>query len=138
MSGGNLLPQATASNLTNTCGANPHAAVTGACLDSTQYLGTQTTFGNVRRNAFFGPHYANTDATLTKQIIKAEGFTFTLGAQAYNLFNHPNFGNPGGTLGDSSFGIISNTQAPPTSPYGSFQNAAITQRVLVVNGKISF
>lgn len=138
MSGGNLMPQATASNLTNTCGSNPHAAVTGACLDSTQYLSTQTTFGNVRRNAFVGPHYANTDATLSKQIVKTEGFTFTLGAQAYNLFNHPNFGNPGGTLGDSSFGIISNTQAPPTSPYGSFQNAAITQRVLVVNGKISF
>jgi hypothetical protein len=138
MSGGNLMAQSTVSSLTNSCGSNPHAAVTSACLDSTQYLSSQTTFGNLRRNAFFGPHYADTDATLTKQIVKAEGFTFTLGAQAYNLFNHPNFGNPGGTVGDSNFGYITNTQAPPTSPYGSFQSAAVTQRVLVVNGKITF
>jgi hypothetical protein len=61
-----------------------------------------------------------------------------LGAQAFNLFNHPNFSNPGGTGGDSNFGFISSTQAPPTSPYGSFQSAAVTQRVLVVNGKITF
>lgn len=136
--GSALMPEALTSSLTNTCGINPHGAVTASCLDSTQYSSNQTTFGNLRRNAFFGPHYADTDATLTKQIVKAEGFTFTLGAQAYNLFNHPNFGNPGGTVGDSNFGYITNTQAPPTSPYGSFQSAAVTQRVLVVNGKITF
>jgi len=138
MSGGNLMAQATVANPTNTCGSNPHAAVTTPCLDSTQYLSSQTTFGNLRRNAFYGPHYADTDATLSKQIVKTEGITFTLGAQAFNLFNHPNFSNPGGTGGDSNFGFISSTQAPPTSPYGSFQSAAVTQRVLVVNGKITF
>jgi hypothetical protein len=62
----------------------------------------------------------------------------TVGAQAYNVFNHANFSSPGSTVGTSSFGLISVVQAPPTSPYGSFQNAAITQRVLVVTGKISF
>jgi outer membrane receptor protein involved in Fe transport len=138
MSGGNLMPQSTVSLLTNTCGSDPHAAVIAKCLNSTDYLSSQTTFGNVRRNTLFGPHYADTDATLNKQILKAEGFTFSLGAQAYNLFNHPNFSNPAGTLGNPSFGIISSTQAPPTSPYGSFQSAAVTQRVLVVSGKITF
>jgi outer membrane receptor protein involved in Fe transport len=137
--GTSLMPQAISSNLTNTCGSNPHAAVTSACLDSTQYVGsTQTTFGNLRRNAFYGPHYANTDATLFKQIVKMEGVALTLGAQAYNIFNHPNFSNPNTTLGDGSFGSITGIQAPPTSPYGSFQGAAVTQRVLVVTGKISF
>jgi outer membrane receptor protein involved in Fe transport len=137
--GTSLMPQATGSNLTNTCGSNPHAAVTSACLDSTQYVGsTQTTFGNLRRNAFYGPHYANTDATLSKQIVRTEGVALTLGAQAYNIFNHPNFSNPNATLGDGNFGSITGIQAPPTSPYGSFQGAAVTQRVLVVTGKISF
>jgi outer membrane receptor protein involved in Fe transport len=138
MSGGTLMPQALTFNLTNTCGSNPHAAVTASCLDSTQYAGTQTTFGNLRRNFFYGPHYADTDATLTKQIVKAEGFNFTLGAQAYNLFNHPNFSDPGGTLATSGYGLITSVQAPPTSPYGSFQGNAVTQRVLVVTGKITF
>jgi hypothetical protein len=137
--GSALLAQATTTGLTNTCGSNPHAAVNGSCLDATQYVGaTQNTFGNVRRNAFYGPHYADTDATLTKQIVKKEGVSLIVGAQAYNIFNHPNFGNPGSTVGTGNFGLISNTQAPPTSPYGSFQNAAVTQRLLVVTGKITF
>ena len=137
--GSTLLAQATTSGLTNSCGSNPHAAVNAQCLDATQYVGaTQNTFGNVRRNAFYGPHYADTDATLTKQVVKKEGVNFVVGAQAYNIFNHPNFGNPGSTLGTGNFGLISNTQAPPTSPYGSFQGAAVTQRVLVVTGKITF
>jgi hypothetical protein len=148
MNGGNLMAQAITSSLTNTCGTDPHGAVTASCLDATQYASAQTTFGNLHRNSFFGPHYANTDATLSKQIVKAEGFKFTLGAQAYNIFNHANFSNPGvnptfntagfNTVGSGSFGVISSTQAPPTSPYGSFQSAAVTQRVLVVNGKITF
>ena len=137
--GTTLMPQVSTYQLTNTCGTNPHGAVNGPCLDSTQYAGAdQTTFGNLRRNSFIGPHYVNTDATLTKQIVKTEGLTFTLGAQAYNIFNHPNFSNPNTTIGDGSFGFVTSTQAPPTSPYGSFQGAAVTQRVLVVTGKISF
>jgi len=70
--------------------------------------------------------------------VKKEGVNFVVGAQAYNIFNHPNFGNPGSTLGTGNFGLITNTQAPPTSPYGSFQGAAVTQRLLVVTGKITF
>jgi hypothetical protein len=61
-----------------------------------------------------------------------------LGAQAYNIFNHPNFSNPNTTLGVGSFGTITSVQAPPTSPYGSFQGAAVTQRILVVTGKVTF
>jgi len=137
--GSTLLAQANATGLTNSCGSNPHAAVNAQCLDATQYVGAaQNTFGNVRRNAFYGPHYADTDLTLTRQVVKKEGVKFVVGAQSYNIFNHPNFGNPGNTLGTGNFGLISNTQAPPTSPYGSFQGAAVTQRLLVVTGKITF
>jgi outer membrane receptor protein involved in Fe transport len=133
-----LMPEALTSQLTNTCGSNPKAAVSTPCLDSTQYSADQTTFGNVRRNAFFGPHYADFDASLSKKFYQRESFSFALGAQAYNIFNHPNFSNPNTELGTSSFGTITSVQAPPTSPYGSFQSAAVTQRVLVVTGKITF
>jgi hypothetical protein len=54
------------------------------------------------------------------------------------VFNHANFANPGSTVGSSTFGVISGVQAPPTSPYGSFQGAAVTQRVLVVHGRFTF
>jgi hypothetical protein len=132
-----LMPQVSTFSLTNTCSMNPHNAVSGSCLDATQYS-TSAGFGNLRRNYLYGPHYADTDATLTKKFFQKEQFAFELGAQAYNLINHPNFSTPGNTVGTGSFGLISAVEAPPTSPYGSFQSAAVTQRVLVVTGRISF
>jgi hypothetical protein len=127
--------------VTNTSIGNPHSCVTnGGCLDITQFVapGSQTTFGNVRRNALYSPHYADTDLALSKDFVKWEGMTLRIGANAYNAFNHPNFAGPGAGVGTSTFGAITGTLAPPTSPYGSFQSAAVTQRVLQVFGKFTF
>jgi len=131
------------SQLTNTLGSNPHGAYAyganpASGLDPTQYTDPTTTFGNLPRNSLFGPHYANTDISLQKKIVTAEGFTFQLGANAYNALNNVNFSNPSATSGAGGFGLIGGTLAPPTSPYGSFQGAAVTQRVLQVHGKITF
>jgi hypothetical protein len=132
--------------LTNLSSSNPHSCVVNAnCLDNGQYVQPfssttpgQTTFGNVRRNALYGPHYVESDFALSKDIVKWESMTFRLGANAYNTFNHPNFQPPGAGIGTSTFGAITSVAAPPTSPYGSFQGAAITGRVLQVFGKITF
>lgn len=137
--------------LTNRAPNNPHACIAtqsnpgASCLNSGQYVqpyagpGTgQTTFGNLRRNSLYGPHYVNTDITLMKDFYKHEHTTFSIGANAYNIFNHPNFAPPGSVVGTSTFGVISSVAAPPTSPYGSFQGAAVTQRVLVLHGRLTF
>jgi hypothetical protein len=130
-----------AHSLKNLAPSNPHACVTSAaCLDQSQFTaaGSQTTFGNLRRNSVYGPHYTNTDLTLLKDIFRHEKTRLAIGANAYNVFNHANFSNPGSMVGSSTFGVISGVQAPPTSPYGSFQGAAVTQRVLVVHGRLTF
>ena len=124
--------------LTNTLASNPHAAVTTPGLDATQYADPNGSFGNLRRNSLYGPHYVDTDLTLSKKIVTAEGFTLQIGANAYNAFNNVNFSNPNNSSGSGAFGLITGTNAPPTSPYGSFQGAAVTQRVLQVHGKITF
>lgn len=121
--------------------SNPHSCVTNSnCLNPADYVpvGSQTTFGNLRRNALYGPHYVNTDMSLLKTLFRREQTTFQIGAAAYNVFNHANFANPGSTVGASNFGSISSVVSPPTSPYGSFQAAAVTQRVLTVQGKLTF
>jgi hypothetical protein len=126
---------------TSIAASNPHSCVTNSnCLDMTQYVpaGSQTTFGNLRRNTLYGPHYVNTDLSLSKNIFQRERLTFAIGANAYNVFNHANFANPGNTVGSSNFGSISSVVSPPTSPYGSFQAAAVTQRILTVQGKLTF
>ena len=125
-------------------GAVPCVNVADFATDALTYTpGTgetlQNSFGNVRRNSFYGPHYADTDISLYKIIVKKEGASFTLGANAFNAFNHPNFGQPSGNVSaPGSFGEVLNTISPPTSPYGSFQGAVISGRVVQVLGKIIF
>jgi len=145
-----LAPGVTRSQLINPAGSNPHSCIDTDCLDTpanvsvgnlaAQYVpyGNQTDFGTLRRNSVFGPHYVDTDFSLLKKIVKAEGFTMSIGANAYNIFNHVNFGSPVGDISSGAFGQIEGAVAPPTSPYGSFQGAAVTQRLLTVHGKITF
>ncbi len=134
----------TSKSLTNHLASSTHGCAVTACLDETQfaYYGTtsynQPDFGNLPRNQLVGPHYADVDLNLMKKILNFERFTFQIGANAYNIFNHPNFSTPVSDLGSGAFGLIESAVAPPTSPYGSFQGAAVTQRLLVIHGKITF
>jgi hypothetical protein len=62
-----------------------------------------------------GPNYVNTNFSLFKLFIWHESRILQLRAEAFNLFNHPNFGNPNtgfvpnasGANGSASFGTIS-------------------------------
>lgn len=104
----------------------------------------QLVYGNVPRNSFRGPHYSDVDVTLLKDVFKKGSADFQIGAQAYNVLNHPNFGLPGndastGNLAEGgSLGVISSDISPPTSPYGSGQSSAVSGRVLVVQGRLVF
>ena len=99
----------------------------------------QTNFGNVPRNSFYGPHYADLDATLFKDVFKKEGVTFQIGAQAYNTLNHVNFAQPANNASNlSTLGHISGDINAPTSPYGSSQQPTVAGRVLVVQGRLLF
>jgi outer membrane receptor protein involved in Fe transport len=103
-----------------------------------QSTATQTTFGNIKRNAFYGPHYADTDFALSKQFNIYKTFNFSLGAYAFNVFNHPNFSQPSNDVNSGNVGSSGSILAPPTSPYGSFQGAGVGGRVVQVFGKVTF
>src|SRR6266481_2394616 len=100
--------------------------------------GSQVNFGNLTRNQFRGPHYFNADFSVQKDIKLTERFVFTLGANAFNVLNHPNFANPDADVTSGTFGSILNTVTPPNSPYGNFQGAAVSGRVLQVDMKFKF
>src|SRR5262249_15514666 len=52
-------------------------------------------FGNLRRNAFRGPNYANFDFSVVKNTkFLDEKLNMQLRLDAFNLANHPNFSNP--------------------------------------------
>ncbi len=51
-------------------------------------------FGNVGRNAFRGPNYANFDFTVAKNTKLGERVVMQMRVDFFNIFNHPNFSNP--------------------------------------------
>ncbi len=135
-----------------TCSA---AGATNACLSASNFgsistVSTSSTgahsislgqlvFANVSRNSFRGPGYFNSDFSIFKSFpITEGGMKFTLAANAFNVFNHPNFGNPVGSVTSGLFGAILNTVTPPNSPYGNFQGAAVSGRVLQLAMKFQF
>jgi hypothetical protein len=66
------------------------------------------------------------------RIPRSETMKLSLGAQFYNLFNHPNFDQPIGDFGQvgAGFGQIQQTVTGPTSVYGSFVGSAVSGRII--------
>lgn len=120
------------------CGAK--AANPGApCFSASQFTTTPSGFiGSLGRNAFRGPGYFNTDMSLRKTIKLNERMGLVIGANAFNVLNHPNFQNPVNNLASTSFGQIVNTVSPPTTPYGGFAAAAEDMRILQLVAKLTF
>ena len=56
--------------------------------------------GNLPRNHFYGPSFVNFDAVLAKTTKFTENVSLEFRAESYNLFNHPNFGQPDVNLDD--------------------------------------
>ncbi len=66
-------------------------------------------FGDSGRNILTGPGLVDVDLSLIKRFAIAERLKAEFRADAFNLFNHPNFALPNAVIGSSSAGIISNT-----------------------------
>ena len=98
-----------------------------------------TSFPSQSRNQFRGPNYIDFDMGLFKTFQITEKMSLGLGATAYNVFNHPNFGLPDNNLGSPTFGQILSMQGTPTSPYGnSLLGFDSSVRVVQLSAKFSF
>jgi len=75
-------------------------------------------FGNAGRNILRGPRFAEFDLALQKSFQLMEGTKLTFGAEAYNLFNHPNFAVPSNTQTPLTLG--GNGDAVFADPTGKF------------------
>jgi outer membrane receptor protein involved in Fe transport len=74
--------------------------------------------GNEGRNMFVGPDFVDTDISLIKATKITERIGSEFRAEAFDIFNHPSFGDPNLTVGSSSFGVITSTRFP-TGDFGS-------------------
>jgi len=126
-------------------GAAGTPGVATPCINSNVYLNSgAATFNNftywspATRNQLFGPHFFDVDLNLYRSFKIKEKVDFKVGLQAFNAFNHPNFGQPDSTYGDGSTGIISSMANTPTSPYGVFLGFDSSVRVVQLSGKLTF
>ena len=95
---------------------------------------------NQRRNQFFGPHFFDTDMTIMKytNIPHMESAKLGIGAQFFNLFNHPNFQSPVNDINSGNFGHVLDTVNTPTSILGSALGADASPRLVQLTVKINF
>ncbi|MFN7995725.1 MAG: TonB-dependent receptor [Bryobacteraceae bacterium] len=64
------------------------------------------TFGNDHRNSLTGPRWFQTDMSLIKNFPIKEQFRVQFRAEAFNVFNHVNMGNPDGCVDCDTAGQI--------------------------------
>ena len=70
-------------------------------------------YGSTGRNIISGPGLANVNLTLARTFPLPERFgALQFRSEIFNLLNHPNFGQPDGTLADKTFGTISGASDP--------------------------
>jgi hypothetical protein len=109
------------------------------CLQAAGFA-TPTDFGGQRRNQFFGPHYVDTDFTAQKgfAIPHWEGATVNVGAQFFNLFNHPNFAQPVSDISNPLFGLINSVVSTPTSIFGNGLGGDASPRIIQLKASFQF
>jgi hypothetical protein len=109
------------------------------CFDPADFS-TPTGFNVQRRNQFFGPHYVDTDFAAQKGfgIPHWEGATLNLGAQFFNLFNHPNFAQPVSDISNSLFGKINSVVSTPTSLFGNGLGGDASPRLIQLKASFQF
>jgi hypothetical protein len=79
-------------------------------VDPTVFVAPTNAFGTVGRNSFVGPGFEDIDLSLIKNTKVTERMNVQFRADAFNFFNHPNYGQPSGTIG--SVGVINSTRFP--------------------------
>lgn len=85
---------------------------------STAFASGNPRFGNSGRDILFGPGLNDWDVSLMKKTQITERMALEFRAQFFNLFNRPNFGNPGTTVNASNYGVITGAGSPRDIQFG--------------------
>lgn len=68
--------------------------------------------GSARRDSLPGPSFVNTDFSIVKNTQITERVNLQFRTEFFDIFNHPNFGNPVNTVTSAAFGRIQSTRFP--------------------------
>lgn len=92
------------------------------------------TYGNLARNAYYGPGFKTVDLSIFKTTKLSGGVSLQLRCEIFNLFNFTNWANPGVNQSSStSFGLITNTRNAGSAPgigAGEPRNVQLAAKIL--------
>ena len=129
---------------------DPTRAFSPSCSGATFSISTTSGllhFGGMGRNSIIGPGFNNVDFSLIKKTKINERFTHEMRFEAFDIFNHPNFGQPGRgaqlvatnpalavsatnpLIPVNTFGVISNTRFA-TSDSGSSRQLQFAMKLI--------
>jgi len=153
--GGPLFAQQTGTNFGSHCGGEAHTIVQGVNCAYTSNFEPVSNFEGSSRNQIYGPNFTDSDLDVTKgfKFPGWEAAQLKVGAQFFNLFNHPNFGQPYNDVENcldqtthvvncaatpNSFGLSHNLQATPTSILGSGLGGDAAPRLIQLKATFVF
>jgi hypothetical protein len=87
------------------------------------------TFGDVPRNAFRGPGYADVDMSVFKDIFPEHRIHGQFQAEAFNVFNHTNLDNPATNVSSPNFNNLNNKNNQITATNASTGSVNMTSTV---------
>ena len=91
----------------NVCGTSANC---GSYLNTASFTNNPAgTFGTFVKGSLVGPHYVDWDLSIARKFPIGERATLRFQAEYFNLLNHTNLGDPGTTVGSSTFGKITST-----------------------------
>jgi hypothetical protein len=107
---------------------NGNATYVAYVQNPTVFYDQGNAFGNVGRNVVIGPGFSNLDFAIIKNVKLREHLTWQVRGDAFDILNHANLGQPGGTVGTSTFGQITNTRWP-TGDSGSSRQLQVAMKL---------
>jgi len=100
-------------------------------------------FGTAGRNVLRGPAFAQFDLAVEKGFKLREGMSITLGAEAYNLLNHPNLSVPSNTqspltLGGNGDAVFKDVSGSLANNVGRIFSTVGTGRQIQLDARFTF
>jgi hypothetical protein len=141
LNGNAALARQVDNNFNHHCGGASHAnQITLNPCDFASHFTSSTDYGQQRRNQLYGPNYTDADLDVSKgfKMPHWESAQVKLGAQFYNVFNHPNFQIPLDDVNDSADGVIYANANTPTSILGAFLGGDASPRLIQLKGSFTF
>jgi len=119
--------------------SNRSATFIGYVQNTDALVNPGNAFGNLGRNVVIGPGFSNLDFAVIKNTKVTERLNVQFRADAFDLTNHPNYGQPARAYNprtingvpnvDDTFGIISSTRFP-TGDSGSARQLQFAMKLL--------